>query len=347
MVWFVNTNGQPSRGNSMDLLRQCATAGIVEKPYNLIIFFKQILKIQHIQDIQLFVQTARLGSISAAARQSDQTPATASAALKRLERQLGCSLLIRSTRSLKLTTQGELYLQYCQNALSALQQGEQALADSASGMNSWLRLAAPSDLGRNWLPALLDQLQAQWPQLQIRLELSDRVAGLQREAVDVALRYGQQHDPALVVLPIAQIPRVVVAAPAYLARYGQPQSPMALVQHNSLLYQIDERTFDRWRFQTPQGELSVNVSGNRISNDADLVRRWCVAGHGIALKSALDMADDLRHQRVQVLLRDTPCPALQLSLVCANRHQITPAVQQLRQLLQQAVEQTLATINLS
>lgn len=306
---------------------------MLEKPPNSTFFFKWFLKMLQLQDLQLFVQIARLGSISAAARQFDFTPAAASAAVKRLEQHLGCPLFIRSTRSLKLTTQGELYLQHCHNALSSLAQAEHELAHQDTQRSSWLRLAAPSDLGRNWLPPILDRLQQQFPQLKVRLELGDRVAGLQREAVDVALRYGSEHDPSHVVLPIAQVPRLICAAPSYLARAGTPTSPLELPSHNALLYQIDERTFDRWKFQTTDGLLAVNVSGNRISNDADLVRRWCVAGHGIALKSALDMASDLRAQRVQAILRDTPCPDLQLSLVCASRHQITPAVKALRELL--------------
>lgn len=327
-------------------LRQCASTGIVEKPANRRIFFKNKLKIQQLHDLHLFVQIARLGSISAAARQADQTPAAASAAIKRLEQQLGCPLFIRSTRSLKLTTQGELYLHHCQNALAALEQGEQALAQDAQGIHSWLRLAAPSDLGRNWLPTVLRELQQDWPQLNLRVELGDRVAGLQREAVDVALRYGTNHDPALVVLPISEVPRFVCAAPAYLALHSAPQTPLDLARHNCLLYQIEERTFDCWRFITPQGDISVNVSGHLVSNDADLVRRWCVAAEGIALKSALDMADDIAAGRVQRLLADTPCPPLQLSLVCASRHQITPAVQQLRQLLKQRVQQSLRQIGM-
>ena len=134
------------------------------------------------------------------------------------------------------------------------------------------------------------------------------------------------------------------AAPAYLAQRPAPQTPLDLARHHCLLYQIEERTYDRWRFITPQGEISVNVNGSLVSNDADLVRRWCVAGAGIALKSALDMADDVAAGRVRLLLTDSPSPPLQLSLVCASRHQITPAVQQLRQLLQQRVQQSLRRI---
>lgn len=209
-----------------------------------------------------------------------------------------------------------------------------------------LRLAAPSDLGRNWLLPKLDTLLARFPQLKLRLELGDRVAGLQREQVDVALRYGALTDPALVAFFIAEVPRIVCAAPAYLQASGVPEQPLQLQQHNCLLYMIDERTFDRWRFSGPQGLQQVNVQGNRISNDAELVRRWAAAGHGIALKSALDMAADLRAGHVVPLLQDYPAPKLQLHLVCASRHQVTPAVLLLRDELRHWVAAELATLQL-
>lgn len=299
-----------------------------------------------VQDLRLFQQIVRSGNISAAARQFDFTPAAASAALKRLEQHLGAALLLRSTRSLKLTPAGEVFLQHCQNALEALEQGEQALKNLAVDIGGELRLAAPSDLGRNWLLPKLDTLLARFPQLKLRLELGDRVAGLQREPVDVALRYGALTDPALVAFFIAEVPRIVCAAPDYLARVGTPTQPLQLQQHNCLLYMIEERTFDRWRFSGPQGLLQVNVQGNRSSNDAELVRRWAVAGHGIALKSALDMAADLRAGHVVPLLPDYPAPKLQLHLVCASRHQVTPAVLVLRDELRQWVAAELATLRL-
>ncbi len=291
----------------------------------------------------MFQQIVRTGNISAAARQFELTPAAASAALKRLEQHLGCALLVRSTRSLKLTPAGEQFLGHCQNALAALAQAEQELQQQRSAVGGELRLTAPSDLGRNWLLPKLDSLLAQCPQLKLRLELADRVAGLNREQVDVALRYSAP-EPNQVAFLLGEVPRIVCAAPAYLAAHGTPLEPFALQQHNCLLYVIEERTFDRWRFQRPQGELAVNVQGNRISNDADLVRRWAVAGLGIAMKSALDMAADLKAGLVVPLLMDYPVARLQLHLVCASRHQVSPAVLQLRDLLREAVAAELQSI---
>jgi DNA-binding transcriptional LysR family regulator len=154
-------------------------------------------------DLQLFVRTAEAGSLSAAARVLEVSPAVASAALKRLEAQLEVRLFARSTRSLRLTTQGELFLEHARLALQNLEDGRQLLAGSKAGISGPLQLSAPSDFGRNTLLPWLDEFQQAHPQLHLRLLLGDRVSDLFREPVDIALRYGAPEDSSLVALPVA------------------------------------------------------------------------------------------------------------------------------------------------
>ena len=127
-----------------------------------------------VQDLQLFMQIVHTGNISKAAAQFQLTPAAASAALKRLEQHLQSQLLVRSTRSLRLTPAGERFLSHCQNALTALAQGEQELAMSQAQVGGELRLSAPSDLGRHLLLPWLDEFMQRHPAVRLRLELSDR-----------------------------------------------------------------------------------------------------------------------------------------------------------------------------
>lgn len=297
-----------------------------------------------VQDLQLFIQIVHSGSISQAAAHFQLTPAAASAALKRLERHLQSQLLIRSTRSLRLTPAGERFLLHCQNALTALAQGEQELAMDQAQVGGELRLSAPSDLGRHLLLPWLDEFMQRHPAVRLRLELSDRVAGLYREPVDLALRYGAVQDSTHVAFSIASVPRRVFAAPSYLAKHALPMHPLQLTQHACVLYLIDERAFDKWWFQEAGTPFSVNVSGNRISNDAEVVHRWIVSGQGIGLKSALDMSSDLASGAVVVLLKEFHGPDLPLNLVCANRQVITPAVLLLRDFLRERCAAQLATI---
>ncbi len=286
-------------------------------------------------DLQLFVRTAETGSLSAAARLLDVSPAVASAALKRLEQQLQVRLLARSTRSLRLTPEGELYLVHARLALQSLEEGHQQLVGSQEGICGVLQLSAPSDLGRNTLLPWLDAFQDEHPQLQLRLLLADRVADLFREPVDIALRYGAPEDSSLVALPVApENRRVLCASPSYLARHGSPRSVEELHQHNCLLYMLHGRAYDRWHFQDGKREVLMNVAGDRVCDDADVTRRWAVAGRGVVYKSWLDVAEDVCEGRLQVLLPNWLGEPTPLYLVCAHRAQLSKAVHLLREFVQ-------------
>ncbi|WP_277373862.1 LysR family transcriptional regulator [Pseudomonas sp. AA-38] len=296
-----------------------------------------------LDDLQLFVRTAEAGSLSAAARLLDVSPAVASAALKRLEQQLQVRLLVRSTRSLRLTPEGEQYLGYARQALQSLEQGRQQLVGSQEGIRGVLQLSAPSDFGRNTLLQWLDAFQGIHPQLHLRLLLADRMADLFREPVDIALRYGAPEDSSLVALPVAaDNRRVLCAAPAYLARHGSPRMVEEVAAHNCLLYMLHGRVHERWRFSQGRRELLVTATGNRVSDDADVTRRWAVAGQGLVYKSWLDVAEDVGAGRLQVLLPDWLGEPTPLYLVCAHRAQLSKAVHLLRQFLQSRCEVLLA-----
>lgn len=286
-------------------------------------------------DLQLFVTTADLGNLSAAARRLDISPAVASAALKRLEQQLDVRLFSRSTRSLRLTPEGELYLGHARLALQSLDDGRQQLAGSKVGISGPLQLSAPSDFGRNTLLPWLDEFQQAHPQVQLRLLLGDRVADLFREPVDIALRYGAPEDSSLVALPVAAANRrVLCAAPQYLHKHGTPQTVDELTEHNCLLYMLGGRLHDRWRFSDGKREQGISVKGDRVSDDADVVRRWTVSGAGLVYKSWLDVAGDVRAGRLQVLLPELRGEPTPLNLICAHRAQLSKPVLLLREFVQ-------------
>ncbi|MDR7026002.1 LysR family transcriptional regulator [Pseudomonas peli] len=294
-------------------------------------------------DLQLFVTTADLGNLSAAARRLDISPAVASAALKRLEQQLDVRLFSRSTRSLRLTPEGELFLGHARLALQSLDDGRQQLAGSKIGISGPLQLSAPSDFGRNTLLPWLDEFQLAHPQVQLRLLLGDRVADLFREPVDIALRYGAPEDSSLVALPVAAANcRVLCAAPQYLHKHGTPQTVDELTDHNCLLYILGGRLHDRWRFSDGKREQGVSVKGDRVSDDADVVRRWAVSGAGLVYKSWLDVAGDVRAGRLQVLLPELRGEPTPLNLICAHRAQLSKPVLLLREFVQLRCAELLA-----
>jgi len=289
-----------------------------------------------LDDLTVFVRTADSGSLSAAARELSISPALASAALKRLESVLGWRLFARTTRSLRLTEEGENYLRHAREALRLLQEGREALQQGQDTPGGLLKIAMPSDLGRNYLMHWLDEFQARYPRVSFQLSVSDRVSDLYRQPVDLAIRYGRLDDSSLVALPLApDNRRVLVAAPAYLERQGPLASLQDLLQHNCLRFMVEEGIHDRWQFNSG-GELQqLHVQGNRSADDADLVRRWAVAGLGIAYKSRLDLADDIRTGRLRVLLPEIQGEAAPLNMLCMHRQHITPTVLQLRDFLRE------------
>nr|WP_309109590.1 LysR family transcriptional regulator [Pseudomonas brassicacearum] len=291
-------------------------------------------KIIRVDDLQVFVTTTDVGSLSAAARLLDISPALASVAVQRLEGSLGVRLFVRSTRRLRLSDDGERYLTHARQALEALGDGELALAQGRDEVAGTLRLSMPSDIGRNLLLPWLDEFQQLHPKVLLQLRVSDQVADLFSEHLDASIRYGQLADSSLVSLALEPSNRrTVCASPEYIARHGQPRTPAELSGHNCLRYVMGEQTFERWSFQTPEGVETVQVMGNRISDDADIVRRWAVSGLGIVYKSKLDVMDDLRNGRlVEIFPPDHGQPA-PLQLVCAHRTSLTPAVQVLRSFL--------------
>lgn len=292
-----------------------------------------------LEDLRVFVTACGLGSLSAAARELDLTPAVASAALKRLEHTLDARLLVRSTRSLRLTPDGTRYLEHARAMLAAHQAGLNALAHQQQRLSGTLALSLPSDLGRNLLLPWIDAFQQRHPDLALQVRISDRLADLYRQPVDVAVRYGVPRDSALVARPLApENRRVLCASPAYLAARGRPTAPAHLAGHNCLRMILGNTVHDRWQFAARGETQTVTVDGDRVGDDGELVRRWALAGLGIAYKSQLDVAADLAAGRLLPLLEDYKGEAAPLYLVCADRSLLTPAVTALAAELRQRLD---------
>ncbi|MCD4484374.1 LysR family transcriptional regulator [Chromobacterium vaccinii] len=301
------------------------------------------MKMVRVDDLQVFIRAADNGSLSAAARQLDLSPAVASAALKRLEQALGAQLLARSTRSLRLTLAGERYLEHARGALDALQAGRLALEQDRRELSGSLSLSMPSDLGRNLLRPWLDDFLRSHPGLGLQLRISDRVADLYRQPVDVALRYGVPEDSSLVALPLMpDNRRVLCASPDYLARHGAPETPQDLRGRQCLRMVLGTAVHERWSFERDGQRQTVAVGGRWLSDDGEVVRRWAVDGCGIAYKSRLDVLADLRAGRLARLLPGYETEATPLCLVTPHRLMLSPAVAALRAHLQHCLEQYLA-----
>ncbi len=277
-------------------------------------------------DLELFVRSSALGSFTAAAHEADLLPGQVAAAIKRLERDLDVRLFARTTRSLRLTAEGELYLPTAQRVLDTLRQGHEQLHGSHSTLRGVLQVSAPSDIGRNLLLPWLSAFRREHPALSLRFFLSDQMADFSRDPVDIAIRYGLNQDANYIALPLAPWNRrVVLASPAYLARHGRPRTAEELQQHDCLLYLQHNRVYDKWQL----GNRTVQVRGPLVSDDADVVRRWALEGEGIVYKSWLDVSANIAAGELEVLLPEHQGKATPVTLVCPHRKQLSPAVTQL------------------
>ncbi|MEZ8629404.1 LysR family transcriptional regulator [Vibrio lentus] len=297
-----------------------------------------------LEDLQVILKVAEFRSITAAATNLDMRTATASAAVKRVEAALGAELFVRTTRHLRLSTAGERYLPECEQALKMLEQAKLNMREELGVVDGEIRIALSSDLGRNLIIPWLDEFLLEYPKATLRTSISDSNIDFYRDSVDMALRYGSPTDANMYGFKICDVPRVLCAAPAYLAEMGTPKQPSDLAQHNGLLYQLHDMLQDEWVFHDGNQDHKVKLKGNRASNDADLVRRWCIAGKGIAIKSCLDMSKHLLSGEViNVMPEFKPTPT-ELWLVCPSRQSITPTVRLLRDLFREKTAEILSQL---
>ncbi len=297
------------------------------------------------EDLKIVIQVAELGNITKAAESLDLRVATASAAIKRVETQIGAEIFIRTTRRLRLSSAGERYIPICRQALLLLQSAHEIVTSDLGMIGGNLTISAPSDFGRNILLPWLDAIMDEHPALSIKLHISDCNIDFYQEGVDVALRYGVPKDSNLYGQKICDVPKRVCASEAYISNHAAVDAPGDLKHHKTLVYQLGNISFDLWAFNRNGVEQKVRVKRSRISNDGEVVKRWCVAGNGIAIKSCLDISDELLSGKLQVLLPDYVINASELWLVYPSRQSMTPTIRLLIEVLQAKCSDIIERLN--
>ncbi len=263
--------------------------------------------------LRLAQRVAELGGVAAAAREQHLLPATATAAIRRLEQQLGVKLFARSSRALKPTPEGEAFLARSREALGLLDQALGELHAPLTQVRGLLRLGVSVDLGTQVIRPLLDEFMRLHPQLQLELSVSDRVSNLEREPIDAAIRYGEPTQAGQIVRRLADNTAILVASPEYLQRAGVPRSVAELAQHEGIGLRIASRLGRHWPMLERGRPVQVHLRIRRSTDNGLLARQWAVDGHGIVLKSRIDVAADLQAGRLLRVLPDvesTPYPLL-------------------------------------
>lgn len=289
-----------------------------------------------LEDLTLFVRAAALNSFSEAAREAGLQPGQVSSAIKRLETALNIRLFARSTRSLRLTPEGEAWLPFAQQMLDTLQKGLEKIRAPEDEVQGTLQISVPSDLGRNLLLYVFQDFRRRHPALRLRVLFSDQLADVFKDPVDVAFRYGSNEDASFISLPVApENRRVLVASPAWVAANGEPTTPEELADYPALTFVLRGRLFDRWTLSASGLVHDIAVQSAFMSDDAEVIRRLAIAGEGIAYKSWLDVSEDVQAGRLKVLLPDYQGDTVPLNMICPHRKQLSTAVR----LLHEAVKE--------
>ena len=254
--------------------------------------------ISHLRD---FIAIADHGSLAGAAKARGVSASAVTASLQRLEAHVGAKLLLRSTRGLSLTPEGERFLDQGRRIVGDLDEAIDQVAD-AGRLKGTIRLTSINDFGRARLPGLINGFQERHPEVKFELSLDDEVVNLIETGYDLALRTGPMTDSRLTARLILRSGRSVCASPVYWERHGKPKRPEDLAWHNCLVLSHLGKPQRIWRFQDGAKEFTVHVSGNRSANDGGLLRQWAVSGAGVILKTDYDITDDLQAGRLETAL---------------------------------------------
>jgi DNA-binding transcriptional LysR family regulator len=284
--------------------------------------FKMEAKIMsYVATIKMFVRVYELGSMSAAARDQRTSPAVASARVSELEKHLGVRLFSRTTRSLQPTENGRLFYDGALKILDAISAAEQAITGAAENPRGTIFVAAPLGVGRRFIAPHVPAFKDIYPQIDVRLRLSDRVIDVTSEGLDLAFHMGQLDDSTLKLRHIIDCARVLCAAPAYIAARGMPRCGADLVsdRHACLNLRFPGAKEFQWALQTPDGPKRFEITGPYESDDGDVLTGWALDGRGVVLKPIFEVADYLRDGRLVPVATENPPLPTQLCCLFPDR----------------------------
>lgn len=260
--------------------------------------------------MRTYVRVVEAGSFTAVAAELCTTQPTISRQVASLEQHLGTRLITRTTRALAMTEDGRVFYEHALRSLETLAEAEAAVGRRKGRPSGTLRLTVPVVFGRLHVVPRLALFAERYPDIRVDLIMNDAFSDLVEEAIDLAIRVGEITDPGLVAKRIGITRRVTVAAPAYLAKCGEPTCPGDLAAHDCIVY-TRLVAGHRWSFTSPDGPVSVDVAGRFRVNNSEGVREGVIAGLGIGVVPIWAFRDEIETGRVKIILpahRPMPLP---------------------------------------
>ena len=280
----------------------------------------------YLDNIRTFVRVYELGSMSAAGRDLRISPAVTSSRISQLEEHLSVRLFQRTTRSLTPTEQGKAFYVGAAEVLEAVENAEAQVVNLTDNPKGALYVAAPLGVGRRLIAPLVPGFLAEYPEVKIRLRLTDRKVDLTTEGLDLSFFLGQPEDSNLRIRKVADVERVLCASPSYVAARGNPASGDELLSgnHECLNLRFPGAPEFQWRLTTPDGPKRFPVTGRYESDDGDVLTDWALAGHGIVMKPIFEVADHIKAGRLVPVATQTPPEPIQMACLFTHRRRQDP-----------------------
>ncbi|BCH30700.1 LysR family transcriptional regulator [Mesorhizobium sp. L-8-10] len=282
----------------------------------------------YLDNIAVFVRVVELGNLSAAGRDMRISPAVASNRIKELEKHLGVRLFNRTTRQLMPTEHGTVFYSGAKQVLEAIVEAEAAVSALSGQPRGAIRVTAPLGLGRRFIASGIPDFHDKYPDIEVRLRLSDHNVDILKEGIDVAFRLGVIEDSSLRMRGIMECERVLVASPKYLEARGVPSDPAELIskKHDCLMLRFPGSKEFYWTLRTSNGSAKFEVHGPFDSDDGDVLTGWALAGRGIVNKPRFEVEPFIRDRRLKVILEETPPTPVQLAAVYPHKKLQDPKV---------------------
>ncbi len=281
-------------------------------------------------ELGFLVALAGSGSLSATARELGLSKAAVSKRLAGIEQRTGVLLVNRSTRRMSLTPEGDAVVERARRILGDIEELDQLLSRSKQLPRGLLRVNATLGFGRSHVAPLISRFVRRHPEVEVQLQLSVNPPPLTDDAFDVCIRFGAPPDARIVARRLAPNRRLLCAAPAYLARHGQPATPAELARHNCIGIRQGDEAYGTWRLSTGKGARrrteTVKTRGNLATNDGEIAVNWALEGHGILMRAEWDIARYLAQGRLVPVLPQWETPEADLYAVVPPRLQLAARV---------------------
>ena len=262
-----------------------------------------------LNDLRVFMLVARRAGFAAAAEELGVSPAFVSKRVSLLEQTLNVMLLHRTTRRVTITEEGERIYEWAQRILQDVDEMMDELSDVRQVPQGTLRIISSFGFGRRVVAPALSALALQYPQLELRFDVQDRLVDLVNEGVDLDIRVGDDIAPNLIARQLAANHRVLCASPQFLARHASPKQLSDLAALPCLVIKERDHPFGIWQFHSKEGQHAIKVTGPLSSNHGEIVHQWCLDGQGIALRSWWDVRENIASGHLVQVLPDYWQPA--------------------------------------